>query len=92
MLFQVLVKDLLKGILRGIKYDPKKDRIVSNIQTVDLYEFDGTNIRDIISNLVITNFRISEDTDTGDALFLDLTLEQVTFPILERAQLFQVVS
>lgn len=90
--YEILVKDLLRGILNGVKYDPKKDRTVSNIQTVDLYEFDGTNIRDIISNLVITNFRIREDAETGDALFLDLTLEQVTFATLERVQLSQDVQ
>lgn len=90
--YEILVKDLLKGILSGVKYDPKKDRTVSNIQTVELYEFDGTNIRDIISDLVITNFRIREDADTGDALFLDLTLEQVTFATLEKTQLPQDVQ
>ena len=90
--YEILVKDLLKGILSGVRYDPKKDRNVSNIQTVELYEFDGTNIRDIISDLVITNFRIREDAGTGDALFLDLTLEQVTFATLEKVQLPQDVQ
>lgn len=90
--YEILVKDLLKGILNGVCYDPKKDRTVSNIQTVEIYEFDGTNIRDIISDLVITNFRIREDAETGDALFLDLTLEQVTFATLEKVQLSQDVQ
>lgn len=90
--YEILVKDLLKGILNGIRYDQKKDKAVSNIQTVELYEFDGSNIRDIISDLVITNFRIREDQDTGDALFLDLTLEQVTFASLEKAELPQDVQ
>ena len=90
--YEILVKDLLKGILSGVRYDPKKNRNVSNIQTVELYEFDGVNIRDIISDLVITNFRIREDADTGDALFLDITLEQVTFAALEKVQIPQDVQ
>lgn len=90
--YEILVKDLLKGILNGVRYDQKKDKVVSNIQTIDLYEFDGSNIRDIISDLVITNFRIREDQDTGDALFLDLTLEQVTFASLEKIELPQDVQ
>ena len=90
--YEILVKDLLKGVLNGIRYDQKKDKVVSNIQTIDLYEFDGSNIRDIISDLVITNFRIREDQDTGDALFLDLTLEQVTFASLEKVELPQDVQ
>lgn len=90
--YEVLVKDLFKGILSGLRYDPKKDRNVSNIQIVDLYEFDGVNIRDIISDLVITSFKVREDPTTGDALFLDLVLEQVTFALLEKVEIPQDVQ
>lgn len=84
---EVVVKDILRGILKGLKYNPKADRSESHIQLVELYEFDGTNIRDIISDLVITSFRIDENPDTGDALFLNLTLEQVTFALLEKTEI-----
>ena len=84
---EVVVKDILKGILKGLKYNPKTDRSESHIQLVELYEFDGTNIRDIIPDLVITSFRIDENPDTGDALFLNLTLEQVTFALLEKTEI-----
>lgn len=90
--YEILVKDLLKGILSGLKYDPKKDKNVSNIQIIDLYEFDGVNIRDIISDLVITSFKVREDPTTGDALFLDLSLEQVTFALLEKVEIPQDVQ
>ena len=90
--YEIVVKDLLKGILSGIKYNAKKDKVESNIQLVAIYEFDKANIRDIIDNLVITSFRVREDQDTGDALFLDLTLEQVTFASLERVELPQNVQ
>ena len=84
---EVVVKDILKGILKGLKYNPKADRSESHIQLVELYEFDGINIRDIIDDLVITSFRIDENPDTGDALFLNLTLEQVTFALLEKTEI-----
>ena len=84
---EVVVKDILKGILKGLKYNPKADRSESHIQIVELYEFDGINIRDIIHDLVITSFRIDENPDTGDALFLNLTLEQVTFALLEKTEI-----
>lgn len=90
--YEILVKDLLKGILSGIKYNATRDKFESNIQTVELYEFDGVNIRDIIPDLVITSFRVREDQDTGDALFLDLVLEQVTFALLEKVELPQDVQ
>lgn len=90
--YEILVKDLLKGILSGLKYNPQKDKFESNIQLVDLYEFDGSNIRDIVTDLVITNFRVREDQDTGDALFLELNLEQVQFARLEKTELPQDVQ
>jgi hypothetical protein len=90
--YEIVVKDLLKDVLSGIKYNPTKDKVESHIQIIDLYEFDKSNIRDIISDLVITSFRIREDQDTGDALFLDLTLEQVTFATLEKVEIPQDVQ
>ena len=84
---EIVVEDVLRGILQGLKYNPKTDRSESHIQLVELHTFDGTNIRDIIYDLVITSFRIDENPDTGDALFLNLTLEQVTFALLEKTEI-----
>lgn len=81
--YEVLVKDLLKGLMKGNKWSDQKQRFVSDIKLVELYEFDGSVIRNITSDLVITSFRVRENADTGDALFLDLMLEEVTFATLE---------
>ena len=90
--FEIAVKDLLEQIMSGLKFNDQTNKVESNIQLIELYEFDGTNIRDIISDLVITNFRVREDAETGDALFLDLVLEQVRFALLEKVQIPQDVQ
>lgn len=84
--FEILVADLLEQLMSGEKWSTKNQRFESNIQLVEIYEFDGVNIRDITDSLVITNFSIYEDDSTGDALHLDLTLEKVKFVTLEKAQ------
>ena len=84
---EIVAEDVLRGILQGLKYNPKTDRPESHIQLVELHTFDGINIRDIIYDLVITSFRTDENPDTGDALFLNLTLEQVTFALLEKTEI-----
>lgn len=82
-----LTRDQLTYLMEGVTYDPIKDKVVSNVQLVSLYEFDGISLRYIIPRLVITNLRIREDSTTGNALHLDLTLEQVTFALLEKTEI-----
>ena len=86
------VRDSLIGILSGVKYNPKTDRYDSFIQTVEIYEFDGYNIKSIVFDLVLTNFKIRQDVNTGDALYFDCSLEQVTFATLEKTELPQDVQ
>ena len=87
-----LTRDQLSYLMEGVTYDPIKDKVVSNIQLVSIYEFDGVSLRYIIPRLVITNLRTREDSTTGNALYLDLTLEQVTFATLERVTIPQDVQ
>lgn len=84
---EILTQDLLVSLMSGTKYNPKTNKTESYIALVQLYEFDGLNIRDVISDLVITSVRIREDTSTGDALYLDLSLEKVQFAVLEKTEL-----
>lgn len=85
--FEILSKDLIKGLLKGVKYNSNAGRFESYIQLVELYEFDGSNIRDIIDSLVLIDFKINEDADSGDGLFFEMVLERVTFALLEKVQL-----
>jgi hypothetical protein len=86
------VEAQLINIMEGIKFNEATSRFDSFIQTVELYEFNENKvIAKITPNLVMTSFRVREDINTGDGLFFDITLEQVTFATLERAELPQDV-
>lgn len=85
--YEILAKDLIKNVLDGLRYNTKTKKTESFIQLIELYEFDGNNLRDIVDSLVITNFKIQEDVDTGDGLYFDITLEKVQFATLEKAEI-----
>lgn len=60
---------------------------------VKLYEYDLGNLRKkSIDNLIMTNIEFNEDTESGDALYCDITLEQTTFTETEKTQIPEGVS
>lgn len=81
------VENSLINLMSGLVYNQSKQKFESNIQLVDLYEFKGTVINNITSNLVVTTIRFREDAKTGSSLFFDMQLEQVTFATLKKGKL-----
>lgn len=52
----------------------------NKIELVKLFEYQGNNLRNKpIENLVITSLVFSEDVNSGQGLYFDITLEQITF-------------
>lgn len=86
------VERQLIHIMEGIKFNEKTSRFDSFIQTVEIYEYEGLVLSRITPNLVMTSFRAREDVSTGDGLYFDITLEEVTFATLERTTLPQDVQ
>jgi len=63
------------------------------MQLIKLYEYDlGVLRKSPVENLVLTSLRFREDEQTGDALYCDLTLEQVTFTFSKEAPLDSKVT
>lgn len=79
------VQQYLTELMSGVVYSEKKQKFVPNIQTVRLFEYNKTLLKKIINNLVITNMVFKEDANSGEGLYCDLTLEQVTFVSLKKA-------
>jgi hypothetical protein len=77
--------------------DQIKDLLISlftdRVELIKLFEYDNGNLRKRpIENLVMTSFVIKEDSDTGECLECDITLEQVSFAISKKTQVPQSVS
>ena len=78
------IREQLIQRLEGIKYNEKTKQYDSFIQLVELYEFTGSLLKKIIPRLVITNLVFREDANSGNALYCDMTFEQVTFAYLKK--------
>ena len=81
------VEASLIKLMEGFVYDVDTDFWRSNLQLVTLYEFDGVLMKNMIPNLVVTNMRFQEDTNSGDALVVSMSLEQVSFSYLQRVEM-----
>lgn len=77
------VELLFEELMRGTYYNSADNRWRSKMTTTTLYEMDGVNFTNAKTDLVITNVSITEDADSGDALYLSISLEKVRFATLE---------
>lgn len=78
------IRDALESLNSGVVFNDRTGQFDPNIQLVQLYEYDGTVLRKIINNLVITEITFKEDANTGYALYFDMSFEQVTFAFLKK--------
>lgn len=81
------IKQGLISLTSGVIFNEQTGQFDSNIELVQLYEFDGSLLKKIINNLVITNITFNENTDSGFALFCDISFEQVTFAYLKKIEI-----
>lgn len=78
------IRDALEKLNSGTAFNDKTGKFDPHIELVKLYEFDGTKLRKIINNLVVTDIIFKEDINTGYALYFDIVFEQVTFAFLKK--------
>lgn len=87
------VRDMLiRLVYSGKRYNDKTSQFDSVIQTVKLYEYQGSVIvRQLpvyeTEFLVITDVTFREDANTGFALYCDIKFEQVEFVSLEKTSI-----
>lgn len=81
------IRDMIVNLVEGIRYNEKTSQFDSHIQLVSIYEYEGRTIKRIRNNFVLNNIMFREDANSGNALYADITLEQVTFARLEKTQI-----
>ena len=87
------IQDILSNLQSGEGYNQITGQFETLIRPVTLYETDNTLnlVKKLPTNsnsyLVITSINFREDTESGYALYADITLEQVRFANLKKVQL-----
>lgn len=85
--YRLDIENALEQILHGLYYNEERKKWENRMTLVTLFELNGAEVPSkIIENLAITSFNIEENAESGDALFFDMSLEQITFAKLEKAE------
>lgn len=77
---------MMREMLNGLYFNQERQRWENRMTTTILYEIIGGSAANPIQDLVVTSFDVDETVETGSALFVDMTLEQVRFVTLEKAE------
>ena len=75
-----------------INKDEKEKKLKNRMTLVTLYGFENGILSTEASDLVMTSFDVEEDADSGTGLFVTITLEEVRFVTLQKANLPKDVS
>ena len=75
------VKTQMVDLISGEKYNEISKTYTNSMQVLQLYEYEGSLIRSIKNDMVMVGLDFLEDADSGDALYLEVVLEQVDFSV-----------
>lgn len=79
------IETLLETIMNGIYYNEERKRQENRMMLSTIFEMDGNFISKSYNNCVLTSYDVSETVESGEALFLELSFEQVRFATSESA-------
>ena len=86
--YKGMVDQLLETLMSGERYDEASKKYKATLRTCNLYEFNHLGLMsNITRELVLTNYSVKEDPDSGDCLICDLTFERVKFVKLRTSAL-----
>lgn len=80
------VETLLETLMNGIFFNEDRNRWENRMTISTIYEVEGSQLGRSYTNCVMTSYRVSEDVESGEGLFLELSFEQVRFATSERAE------
>ena len=90
--YKAQIWNILDSLMTALVYDQTAKRLKNQMSVITLYELTGNKLEKQYENLVITNFQVDEDADTGDGMFFTMSLESVNFVTLEKVDLPKDVS
>ena len=73
------VEIFLELIMNGVFYNEDRKRWENRMTLSTLYEMDGSQLGRSYNNCILTNYSVTENVETGEGLFLDLSFERVRF-------------
>lgn len=84
--FKTEVEQFLETVMSATYFNEQRGRWENRMTLATLYEVDGSSLGRSIPNLVMTNYSVRENVESGNSLTLEISLEQVRFATLESAE------
>ncbi len=81
------VEALLTDLMRATYYNEADKKWRNKMTFTTLYEMNGTNFVNAITDLVITDVVFTETPDSGDALTMSFSLEKVRLVTLDKTEM-----
>lgn len=81
------IHTLITKLMTGLVYNTQEKKLRNRMTLITLYEFNDEILSVESDNLVLTGCNFEEDADSGNGLFVSMTLEQVSFVTLEKTEL-----
>lgn len=80
------VETLLETIMNGVFYNEEKSRWENRMTLSTIYETDNGRLGKSYTDCVMTSYKVNEDLESGDALSVELSFEQVRFATSQSAE------
>lgn len=77
--FKDMIEELMSTVMSGVFYNDKLGRWQNYMTPITIVETDGVQIVKAVGGYAFTGFSIKEDTNTGESLHLEMTLEKPRF-------------
>lgn len=85
--YKAQVWNIIDSLMTALVYDAPSKRLKNQMSVITLYELEGNKLEKKYDNLIMTNFQVEEDADSGDGMFFTMNLESVNFVTLEKVNL-----
>lgn len=81
------INTLIDKLMTGLVYNDQEKKLRNRMTLITLYEFIDEILSVESDNLVMTGCSFEEDPDSGNGLFVTMSLEQVSFVTLQKTEL-----
>lgn len=84
--YRDFIETFMRELITGLYYNKDRERWENRMTPSTIYVVERGIPLPFMSDVVLVNFSIKEDADTGEALFFDSSFEKVNFVTLEKAE------
>ena len=84
--YRDFIETFMRELITGLYYNKDREKWENKMTPSTIYVVENGIPLPFMQDLILVNFSVKEDADTGEALFFDASFEKVNFVTLEKAE------